>query len=95
MSYVLQNRVHAFGVATLTVPAGGSLTSLNVSVASIQATDTLLISVNQNAQTSVAINTAPYTYTITAGTGFSVGMELENGDPGAAAECLLNWAVLR
>ena len=95
LSYALQNRFVGRGIATLTVPGSGSLTSASVSLTSIdKTTDTVLISFNQNAQNTVAINAQPYIYNVVSGTGFNVGMNLDNGDV-ADATCFLEWEVIR
>ena len=95
MSYALRQNIIGRGIVTLTVPGSGSLTSASVSLTSIdKTTDTVLISFNQNGETTVAINAQPYIYNVVSGTGFNVGMNLDNGDV-ADATCFLEWAVIR
>ena len=95
LSYALQNRFVGRGIATLTVPGSGGLTTVAVSLASIdKTTDTVLISFNWNAQVTVAINQAPYIVAVSSGAGFDVGMNLDNPDPNPAT-CFLEWAVIR
>ena len=95
MSYALRNAVYASGIETLTVPGSGGLTTASISVAGIaKATDTVLISFNWNAQATVTINQPPYIVAVSDGSGFDLGMNLDNPDP-AAGTCFLEWAVLR
>ena len=95
MSYALNQRVFATGHTAITVPGSGSLTTVQISVAGIaKATDTVLITLDRNAQTSVAVTALPYVYQVTDGSTFDVGLNLENADP-ADKICFLNWAVLR
>ena len=95
MSYALRNAVLANGIETVTVPGSGSVTTVSISVGAIdKTTDTVLISFNYNASTTVTINQQPYVYRVVSGTGFDVSINLDNADP-ADATCFLEWAVLR
>jgi hypothetical protein len=91
----LNQRVFATGHTAITVPGSGSLTTVNVAVAGIsKANDKVLVTLDRNAQTTVAPTGLPYVYQITDGASFDVGLNLENADP-SDKTCFLNWAVLR
>lgn len=95
MSYLTSNAILSTGIETLTVPAAGALTSVNVTVAGIdKTTDSIIITLNLNAEMTVNAEVQPFVLTATTGTGFTVAMNLANGG-GADATCFLSWAVFR
>lgn len=95
MSYFLHNRVFASGHTALTVPGNDSLTQATISVDGIaKATDSVVVTLDRNSASGVAVNALPYIYVVTDGASFTVSLQLTNGDP-TDATCFLNWAVCR
>ena len=94
MSYALRNTILAYGTEGVSVPGSGSATSVSISFAGISKNDTVLITYNQNASTTITTNQVPWVYQITTGVGFDVTMNLDNADP-SPATILIEWVVLR
>ena len=94
LSYALRNTILAYGTEGVSVPGCGSATSVSISFAGISKNDTVLITYNQNASTTITTNQVPWVYQITTGVGFDVTMNLDNADP-LPATILIEWVVLR
>lgn len=95
MSYLTSNAVLANGIETLTVPASGALTNTSVSIPGLdKTTDSIILTLNLNAEMAVAVETQPYIVAASSGSGITVALNLINSDP-ADATCFLSWAVFR
>ena len=96
LSYALNQRVAGRGHQAVSVASGASGGAVTVSFAGVvKLTDTILVSLDINGSTDLAVTLSPYVFSVTDGASFTVDMNgVENA--GVAAEtCFLNWAVLR
>jgi len=96
LSYALNQRVAACGHQAVSVASGASGGAVTVTYAGVvKATDTILVTLDINGSTDLAVTLPPYIFSVTDAANFVVDLNgVENA--GVAAEtCFINWAVLR
>tara|TARA_R110002020_G_scaffold109974_2_gene254292 strand:+ start:898 stop:1206 length:309 start_codon:yes stop_codon:yes gene_type:complete len=87
--------VVAKGHQAVTMTAGETVNQVSVTLAQIQkATDTILVTLDQNAETDVVVGAPTFVFAVTDAAGFTVRTDLENAG-GVDATVFINWAVIR
>jgi hypothetical protein len=96
MSQVLNQRVFACGHQAVTIGGAATGGAVNVSMVGVKkATDTILVSLDINGDTDVAVTLTPYVYSVTDNTAFIVDLDGVANNGVDDVIVFLNWAVLR
>ena len=96
MSYALNQRVAACGHQAVSVASGASGGAVTVNYAGVaKATDTILVTLDINGSTDLAVTTPPYIFSVTDAANFIVDLNGVDNAGVASVTCFLNWAVLR